>query len=204
MGKDKVKKISEYLRKEALDPARKEAEQIVESAKKEARAIIDRALSESEDLMRRAKEKIGREKEIFDTSLASASRQALESLRQQIEKKLFHSELRSLLEKKTQEPAVLAELIRAVVHALEKEGAGANLSVFVPASVPAEKVNALLGGAILDKLKEKGVLLSSIGGGIEVKLKDQQITIDLSSETLKELLAGYIRKDFRTLFFGEA
>jgi V/A-type H+-transporting ATPase subunit E len=45
------------------------------------------------------------------------------------------------------------------------------------------------------------VLVSSIGGGIEVKLLDQNMTIDLSDTAFKELVAGYIRKDFRDLVF---
>jgi len=129
-------------------------------------------------------------------------KQVLEYLRQQIEERLFQKGLRKILEEKTQDPQVLADLIRAVVHALQKEGIDAKLSVYIPDAAPPEKINALVGAEILGRLKEKGVLISSIGGGIEVKIHEENIMIDLSAETLKELLAKYVRKDFREIIFA--
>jgi V/A-type H+-transporting ATPase subunit E len=201
-GKEKVKKICDLLRKETLDPAKVEASQILAEAQKEAKEIKERAKRESEELIRLGKEEIEREKEIFQTSLNQGARQAIEYLKQEIEAKLFHANLKTVIEKKTQDPQVLSDLITAVVHALEKEGLESNLSVFIPSSVAPEKVTALLGKEILNKLSESGVLVSHMGGGIEVKLKDNQITLDLSAETLKELLAKYVRKDFRDLIFA--
>ena len=201
-GKEKVKKICDLLRKETLEPAQEEAERILEEARAEAGRIVEKGRQESEELLKEARETIEREKEIFQTSLNQACRQSLEFLKEQIEEKLFNAQLKKVIEGQTQDPKVLSEITTAVVKAIEKEGIGANLSVFIPASVPAEKVNALIGATILERLKEKGVLLASIGGGIQVKLVDENVMIDLSAETLSELLASYTRKDFRELIFA--
>ena len=201
-GKEKVKKICDLLRKETLEPARAEAEKILEEARTEARRLVEKGRLESAAMLKVAKEEIGREQEIFQTSLNQAARQSLEFLKQQIEEKLFNVRLKKLIEGQTKDPKVLSDITTAVVKAIEKEGVGANLSVFIPASVAPEKVNALLSSSILERLKEKGVLIASMGGGIQVKLIDENITIDLTAETLRELLAGYIRKDFRELFFA--
>ena len=88
------------------------------------------------------------------------------------------------------------------VEAIQKDGLEADLSAYIPSAVPAKEVNQLLTAGILQHLREKSVLLSSIGGGIEVKLLKDNITIDLSDTALKEVIAEYIRKDFRDYIFG--
>lgn len=203
-GKEKVRKICEALRKETLEPAILEAENIVASAKEEASRIIAQAQKEVEGLFSESQQKIEREREIFQIALNQASKQAVQFLKQMIEEKLFNKELSHLLSKPLQNPQVLAEFISAIVKALSKDGSEADLSVFIPATIPARDVNALLAKDITDRLKEKSVLLAPIAGGIEVKLRKQNITLDLSDEALKELLANYIRKDFRELFFGSS
>lgn len=201
-GKDKVKKICDILRRETLEPAISEAEQIIRSAKEQAEQIVSTARNEGEKLKEEARQDIERQKNVFQSSLGQACKQALEALKQSIEEKLFNQELARILSKHTQDPKVLVSLIEAVVRGLEKEGIEASLSVYIPAAVPARSVNVLLAREILDKLKEKSVLVGPLTGGIEVKLHKENITIDISDAALKELVANYIRKDFRELIFG--
>ena len=127
-----------------------------------------------------------------------------DALKQSIEEKLFDQELAKLITKHTHDPKVLSQLITAVVKAIEKDGLEANLSIYVPAAVPARDVNTLLAHEILEKLKEKSVLVGPFTGGIEVKLHKENITVDITDSALKELVANYIRKDFREMIFGVA
>ncbi len=203
-GSEKVRKISEALRKETLEPALVEAEGIVQKAKLEAEAIISAAKKERDDLVALASVAIEHEKKIFQSALAQAGKQAVLALKQLLEEKLFNQELTALVKQKLQAPEVLAKLITALIQALEKEGTSAHFSAYIPAQVPAREVNALLAKEILEKLQEKSVLLAPIGGGIEVKIHQGNITLDLSDAAIKELLASYIRKDFRALFFASA
>lgn len=201
-GKDKVKKICDVLRKETLEPAKKEAEEILSNAQGEAAAIIEAAQKEAARLHEETRKEIEKQRIIFQSSLAQACRQTLELLKQEIEEKLFNRELSALLAKQLQDPKVLHQLIDAVVGALEKEGTSADLSIYIPAAVPARAINDLLAANVLEKLKEKSVLLSGIAGGIEVKLHNQRLTIDISEATIREIVANYIRKDFRDILFG--
>ncbi|MGC1878776.1 MAG: V-type ATP synthase subunit E [Rhabdochlamydiaceae bacterium] len=201
-GQDKVKKICDILRRETLEPAEIEAEQIVSSAREHAEQIIEAAHSEIERLHEEARQEIERQKNVFQSSLSQACKQAMEMLKQNIEEKLFNRELSRLMTQHTQNPKVLAELVTAVIKGIEKEGTEAALSVYIPAAVPARTVNMLLAHEILEKLKEKSVLVGPLTGGIEVKLHKENITVDISDAALKELVANYIRKDFRELIFG--
>jgi len=200
-GKEKVKKICEALRRETLEPAMQEAEEIIKDAREKADRILQDAEKQVETLHAQAKEKIEREKGIFQAALNQASKQAVQYLKQLIEERFFNKELGQQLSKPLQNPQVLADLISAIVKALQQEGAEANLSAYISSKIPARAVNELLAKEVLNQLKEKSVLLSSIGGGIEVKLRKENVTLDLSDNAVKELLTNYIRKDFRAIFF---
>ena len=52
------------------------------------------------------------------------------------------------------------------------------------------------------RLKGKPLEIGVFGGGAQVKLIGKNLTIDLSDQVIKELIANYIRKDFRKLIFG--
>lgn len=203
-GKDKVKKICDLLKQETLEPAQHEAQEIIHTAHRRAEELIAEAHRKIEEMHEVAHQEIQQQKMVFEASLAQACRQTLESLKQKIEHKLFDPELSHLLTKPLQEPKVVARLIEAVIQAIEKEGIDSDLSVAVSSAVPAQEVNALLAKKILERLKEKSVLISSLGGGIEVKLIQQNMTVDISDTAFKELVAGYIRKDFRELIFGKS
>ncbi len=201
-GKDKVKKICEALRKETLEPAQLEAEELIAIAKAEGEKIIADAKRAMDKMHADARAEIEQRKTVFQASLNQACRQAIELLKQNIEERLFNRGLSSLIIKHTQDPNVLAQLITAVVKALEKDGIDADLSAYIPAAVPAKAVNGLLAQEILDKLREKSVLLGEMEGGVEVKLHQENITVDISDIALKELVASYTRKEFRDMFFG--
>lgn len=201
-GKDKVKKICDVLRKDTLEPARMEAEEIVKQAEQTARKMIEEAQKQIEILHSDAAKKIEKEKNVFQSSLNLSCKQALERLKQEIETNLFDAELCRFLHPAMEEPKVLSELISAVVNALEKEGTEADLTVVIPKNVPAEKITQMLAEKVLHKLKSQNVVLESISGGISVQLHKQQVTIDLTEEALKGLVAQYIRKDFRQILFG--
>jgi V/A-type H+/Na+-transporting ATPase subunit E len=203
-GKDKVKKICDVLKRETLEPAKHEAEEIVAAARRHADEILADAHKESKKMVENAHLQIEKQKLIFQASMTQACRQTLEVLKEKIEHKLFNPELAKLVTKPMQDPKLIAQLINAIVHALEKEGTQSDLSVVVSSAISARAVNELLASDVIQRLREKGVLLSSLGGGIEVKLLKDNITIDLSDETIKELVATYIRKDFREFIFGKA
>lgn len=200
-GKDKIKKICDILKKETLEPAKEEAKQILEVAAQEAHQIIRDAEIKAEEILKGAKAKIEKEREIFQNSLVQASRQGIEALKQDIENTLFNKELDSWITEQTADPKVGAKLISVLVEAIEKEGISAHFSALIPKTIPVEKVNALLAKEILNKLENHSVRVGDFIGGVQLKLHDKKLTLDISDQALKELLTNYIRKDFRELLF---
>lgn len=201
-GSDKIQHICDAIKKETLAPAKKEAEEIVKKARKEAEEIITNAEKSAGEIVEAARECMERERSVFNSSLSQACKQGLESLRQEIEHRLFNEELESLIKQGASDTELIAKLIHSMIEALEKEGLGVDLSAFIPKTLSPEAVNKLLARNVLLKLREGSVLSGSFSGGAQVKVHDKKLTIDISDEALKERLSTYLHKGFRQLLFN--
>ena len=200
-GKDKVKKICEVLTKETLDPAKEEAKKIVGKAHVEAEKIVSKGKREAQRLLGEIKKKIQEERNVFQASINLACKKSLDTLRQEIEQSLFNTELNTFVEGKMQDPHVIAEIIAAIIKGIEKEGIDANLRAIIPGVVSAKAVNQELAKGILERLKSNSVEVGDIEGGALVKIMDKNLTIDMTDEALKTLLASFVREDFRSVIF---
>lgn len=200
-GKDKIKKICDILKAETIDPAKKEAEEILNQAAQEAHQIIKEAEKKAEEIILEARKNIEKERAIFESSIAKAFKQSIETLKQDIENKLFNEEFSHWVQKHTADPSLAGRLITALVKALEEKGVSADFSAYIPREIPASEVNAALSNEIVKKLREKSVVIGDFDGGVKLKLHDKRMTLDLSDQAIKELLERYIRKDFHKLLF---
>lgn len=200
---NKIKKICDFIKNETLDPAKEQAKEIIENAHIEAEEIIKKAHKEKERLIEEEKKEIQRQKKVFEASLLLATKQALEDLKQKIEHELFSKNLKEIIIKATKDPLVIASFINAVVRALELQGIDTDISAFIPKNVDARAINTYLLKEVQEKLKEKKLIVGDIAGGVQIKLHDLEITIDISDKALKDLLTNYIRADFRKLVFSE-
>lgn len=201
-GKEKVKKICDVLRRETLEPAEQESKKIVQQAQMRAEEIVKEARAEAEKLKADALKEIEKEKTVFVSSLQQAGKQVLDSLRESIEKKLLNPEIAELLLRPLQDPKVIVNLIQALVGALEKEGTAANLDVLVPRVISPQAINECLMQNVLSKLKNNSVSIGQMTGGIQVKMLNDNISIDITDAALKEWISTYIRQDFRKILFG--
>ncbi len=198
----KIQKICDVIRKETLDPAKQQAKEIVENARLEAEEIVKKAKKENEQIISDAKKQIAKEKKIFDSAMSLATRQAFEELKQKIENELFNKNLKELVTKNTTDPKIIAGLITAIIKTIEEKGLDVDISAYIPKLVDANKITTFLSKEILNKLKEKELVLKDFEGGVKIKLHEMQITIDISDSALKDLIAAYIRQDFRQKIFN--
>ena len=202
-GQEKIQKICDVLRLETLEPAKKEAGNIISEARIEAEQIIKEAKKQSEQFLIEAKHKIEQERNVLQSSLLQASRQSLEALRQAIEHKLFNPNLHMLLERHMANPQVIADLITGLVKAIEKEGLNANIEAFIPSKVSPQEVASLLGKEILEALKNHSVTIGDFDGGAKVKLVDKQLSLEITDKEVEDILKRYVRKEFRKMLFQD-
>jgi V/A-type H+-transporting ATPase subunit E len=200
-GQDKIDKICAILRDETIEPAKKEAENIIREAKNRADQLIEEAEKRAKSIIAEARSAIEQERAVFQSSLSQAAKQGVEALRQSVEHKFFNESLDTLLEKETATPAVVANLINVIVESIEREGRSTDLTALVSKTISCQEVNKLLLKNVLAQLREHSVVVGNFKGGAQVRLNNEKLTIDMSKEALQELLAHYLRKDFRKLIF---
>lgn len=198
---DKIQKIADQLRRETLEPAQEESKAILAKAKADAENILNEARKEAEKIIATARAQLEQEKNVFQSSLEQASKQSVEALKQSIQTHLFNPQLEKKLKQEANDPKIVAKLILAMIAAIEKEGLSADLDVVVANSASAEEINHLLGQEILEKIKDKSVSLGDFEGGVKIKVLDQNLTLEMTDQTLMDLVSRYVRKDFRKLFF---
>lgn len=196
-GKDKVKKICDILKRETLEPAEREAQEILSEAEKKANALIEKAKEEAEMEIRRAREQIAQEKRVFEASLALCAKQALNALKMEITTKLMSREIDKLVNVQT--PEIGAKLLEVMLNAIDKEGLNANLEIAIAKNIDKEALIKHLGAQAAKSLEANALVVGEFAGGVRIKLKDAQMTVDLTDQTLKELLINYTREDFQKL-----
>ena len=202
-GSDKIEKICAILRDETLEPAQKEALEIIKRAEEKALKIIEQAERSALNIHEEAKKTAEKELSVFQFTLQQAAKQTIEYLREEIENKFFSENLLSLIEKSTTDPKIISDLINVIILALKEKGLDTDLSAIVSKSIDPRELNKLLMQDVLKLLKEKTVVVGKFSSGVRVKLNDKKITVDISEIALKELLSTYIaRNDFRKFVFN--
>lgn len=200
-SKDKIQVICDILKNETLEPAEEQAAKILKDAHEKAKKIIQEAEAESLLLLKKGQATLEKEREIFEGSLEGATRQALLKLRESVGSELFNRALASELAKISSDPQLMAKLVDALVKAIEKEGTSANVSVLIGKAVSKEAVAKELASKTLELLEKGEVTVGNFSGGVVVRLKDKNLSLDVSDEVLKELIAQFVRADFRELLF---
>lgn len=201
-GKDKIQKICDSLRKETLEPAKQEAREIVENAHIQASQIVAEAKVKATSMIEEAQREMEEKKRVFHASLNLACRQGIEQLKQKIEKDLFNQELASLVIKETSSPQVIANLLNSFMKSMDEKGIEEDFVALIPKGISPRMINELLAAKVLERLQQKTVVASDIGGGLQIQLKKRKITIDISDTVVRELIAQYIRRDLRDLIFN--
>lgn len=200
-GKNKIQKICDTIRKETLEPIKQEARELIENARLQAAEIIREAEKKAENLHKSADAEIKEKKRILESSLALSCRQAIEMLKQKIEEELFNKELAETVSKETGKPELIVRWIESFVRSLEEQGIEEDFEVLIPKEITARSINTLLGQKILDRLSHRSVQLGDFHGGVQIKMKGRKITVDISDQVVREVIASYIRRDFRDLLF---
>lgn len=200
-GKTKIQKICDIIKTETIEPAQQEAKEIIENAHLKAEEIVRNAEKKAKGILEHGDKELQQRKRVFESSMNLACRQSLESLRQKIENELFHPALAEAIHKSLSQPDMVSKLLTSVIQGIEKQGIDSDLTALVGKSVSPKQVNELLLKHIVERMREKGVVVGDFKGGVKVVLHQDRITIDISEEALKDLIGSFVRKEFREMLF---
>ncbi len=201
-GQDRISRICDELRYETLEPAKLEAEKIIAEAIERAEQIIGEAKLHAKGIVEESRTTIEQERNVFNSSLAQASEQTLESLRQKIEHHFFNQYLHELIVKVSSAPQMISRLIDAIIQSIQKEGLSKDFTAVIPKTCSAEEISRCLTEEVLLQLEKNPMSLGDFEGGAQVKLHDKKLTLVMTDIELIEFLKLYVRKDLRKFIFA--
>lgn len=214
-----VEDLIQRLRDQGVEAGQERAEHIVLDAQKRAEWIVEEAELEAQQLIAKAKETSDALRMSGEDALKLATRDALLKLRDTLLGS-FSKEVKRVVGQKMDQEAFLESLILQLAGQVREQlglDAKQNISIFLPNNPvgvdelrnnPDElKVGTLthFTAAIAADMLRKGVSIQvsdDISGGLSVRLKEDDMVVDFTDETLSALLLEHLQPRFRTLLQG--
>lgn len=214
-----VENLIQRLREQGVEAGQEKAESIVLDAQKRAEWIIEEAELEAQLLQDKAKKQSDALKLSGEDALKLATRDALLKLRDTLLGS-FSNEVKRVVGQKMDQQAFLEKLILQLAGKVREQldlENKENISIFLPNNPvgvdelknnPDElKIGTLTHytAAIAADMLRKGVSIQvsdDISGGLSVRLKDDDMVVDFTTETLTALLLEHLQPRFRTLLQG--
>lgn len=214
-----VENLIQRLRDQGVDAGQKQAEKIVLDAQKRAEWIIEEAGLEAKVLLDKAKEQSDALRRSGEDALKLATRDALLKLRDTLLGS-FSKEVQRVVGQKMDQEVFLERLILQLAGKVREEldlDIKENISLFLPNNPvgvdelknnPDElKVGTLthFTAAIAADMLREGVSIQvsdDVSGGLSVRLKEDDMVVDFTDETLSALLLEHLQPRFRTLLQG--
>jgi len=179
------------IKKDGVDAAETEAENIIDAAKKEAEIIIAEAKAEADKILANAKSETERTVKSGEDSIRQAGRNLLISFRESVTKEINAILTESVTAVYSSED--LAQLIVRAVEAWAKNPDAESITVILNT----DTLNALK-KTVLAALKEKmlgGITLKasdSLESGFRISSRDGSAYYDYSAEAVVDMLSGYL------------
>ncbi len=202
-SKEKIQNICDIIKEEAIEPAHQQAHEIVENAKIQAAQIVKEAEEKAKEMVETRQKELKALESQVTASLRLAAREALATLKEKIEKKLFSPTLHELLKQELSQDNLIADLINSLIQAVEKEGMDGDLLAYIGKDASKEKVSEYLTKSAITRLKKEKIFIGGFQGGAQLSIPDNKITLDMSDEAIYDLFTKFLQKDFQKLLFGE-
>ena len=214
-----VENLIQRLRDQGVEAGQERAEKIVLDAQKRAEWIIEEAELEAKQLLDEAKKQSDALRIAGEDALKLATRDALLKLRDTLLGS-FSKEVKRVVGQKMDQEVFLERLILQLAGKVREDldlDAKENISMFLPNNPvgvdelknnPEElKAGTLthFTASIAADMLRKGVSIQvsdDVSGGLSVRLKDDDMVVDFTDETLSALLLEHLQPRFRTLLQG--
>lgn len=207
------------LRNEGVSAGRGEAETILIDAKAQAKQLLDKAETEARERLEKARKESDAYRAAGEEALKIAMRDTVLDMKSTLMQR-FSSDVKRLVSHQLQDPEILKQMIVEVAGRARDGGDvadGGKLEVVLPETVagledlrsdPEElkkgRLTKLVFGLTGDMLRD-GVSFSTsddMTTGIRIHMKDDDITLELTEETVAALLLQHLQPRFRAILEG--
>lgn len=200
---NKLQELTDKLYNEGLSKGKEEGARILEDARKKAEEIISAAKAEAEAIRAGAEDAAADLKSKTEYDVKTASEQALQAVKKDIENILVSGISASPVESSLSDPGFLKEIIKAVASQFSATESK-DMSLLMPAALQ-DKLEPWVAGELSEALGKgvKAGFSKKIAGGFNIGPADGSWYVSLTDETFKALIAEYLRPATKKLLFGE-
>jgi len=213
-----VQELINRLRDDGVKAGREQADQVLQDAQVQAAKIVAQAKAEAAEMLEKARAEIETERTAAQESLRVAIRDTVLKMGAEL-KAAFASHVKRLVSVEARDVKFLRQLIGSVagLAAGDKACGEQPVEILLPGNLfetdekgtrltaeGQDNMRRLVLGISGEMLRE-GVDLSpseSVGGGIRIRLVDEDLEIDLSDTAISELLLQYILPRYRAIVTG--
>ncbi|MDJ0517818.1 MAG: hypothetical protein QNJ74_16735 [Trichodesmium sp. MO_231.B1] len=212
-----VEALIDRLRNEGVNSGRTQAEQIVQEAQDRADLIVKEAEKQAAQIVKQAREESENLEWAANQALEVAFRDTVLTLKSQLTQR-FTGEVQRLVGAETEKPELLQKLILEVVGSVKETVAVAEqVEVLLPLKVQgleelSRNPEALEQGILTHfiRLINQDLLREGISfgvtkdnkGGLQLRLIDQEVVLDLSDAAIAEVILEHLQPRFRALLEG--
>jgi V/A-type H+-transporting ATPase subunit E len=213
-----VQELIDKLRDQGITEGQREAEQIIDEAHSKASELLLQAQKDIDALLAEARQKIETEQKASHEAIRTAFRDSEIALRSKL-RDAFSSHLKRLVSLELKDKDFINQLILAIATIKGSQiDPSASIEILLPAKLfemdadnlrlnkeGKEQLRHLVLGINNEMLREGIELLpsSDIKGGIKVRLVGEDMEIDLTDETISNLLLKYLLPRYREIISGQ-
>lgn len=189
---EELQSLLEKIRRDGVEKASAERDEIVKNAQAEADAIIAAAKAEAENIKSSAQRDADALTKRAESAIRQAARDILLELKSELKKRV-----EAIVRKNTDEALssdFMAEIIREVAAAVLNDPAKAasNIEVMVAPAKCEELVKKLTASAGKDLVEKVSVFPNSAAGrGLKISVDGDQVFFDFSDAALSEMVCSY-------------
>lgn len=196
-----VQQLIDRLHNEGVAAGQKEGERLIEKARREAAQIIADAKREAQKHHSEALAAIEREKEAAHAALQMAVRDTVLKMRSEIAAR-FQAQVRRLVTEELREKEFLRRLILEIAGESMKEAAPGQAMEILVSDKPA--MDRLVREISAEMLREGFEIKPADGeqSGIRVRLKGEDVEIDITDKAVSEALLKHLLPRFRYIVHG--
>lgn len=213
-----VQELIDKLRTQGINEGQKQAEQLINEAHTKASQILLEAQKKADRLLSEARQKLEIEKRSSYEAIKTAFRDSEISLRSKL-RDAFSTHLKRLVSLELKDKDFIKQLILEIAGAKGSELKSHSLiEILLPSKIIEDgeknpllsqegktKLRHLVLGITNEMLREGIELVPSadIKGGIKVRLVGKDLEVDLTDETLSNLILKYLLPRYREIIAGQ-
>ena len=212
-----VDELIARLREEGVAAGQQEADVILQAAQKKAQKMLQDAKREAQQRVNKARSEAAEFKAAAESALKTAMRDMVLELKTDLTRE-FSQDLQRLVSEATQQPELLEKMILEVVgRTTAQADTVERREVVLPSKVVGleelrNDPQALRQGALTElvfnltrDMLQQGVSFAAsdaLDGGLQIRLVEQEVTLDLTDTAVATLLLQHLQPRFRAILEG--